>query len=238
VPASGVPSTGEVMTGSVPAQGESPVGIWCVASVGSQPVDGVVATVEFTADGQVQGSGGVNNFTGPYQVVEGQIEFGPLISTLMAGPEPAAEVERRLFAVLAGSQPFVIDGDVLTLGGDDGAVLRRVSTSTPELVIVSGTVTYRERIALPEDAVLVVWVDDMATGDPSPFIAQVTITVTNQVPIAYAVAIDRTKFQLDRQYWLMAEITVGDTVWFRSTGDHAVLAEPESQTINVLLSQA
>jgi putative lipoprotein len=197
--------------------------------------------VEFTADGQVRGSGGVNSFTGSYRVVDGQIEFGALVATLIAGSEPAAELERRLFAVLAGSQPFVIDGDVLTLGtGDQEAVLRMASApSAPsaQLVVVSGTVTYLERMALPPDAVLVVRVDDASASDEPAPIAEVAITVTNQVPIAYAVAIDRNSLQAGGSYVLSAEITVAGTVWFALTDEHTVYTEPASQTVDVVVSR-
>jgi uncharacterized lipoprotein YbaY len=230
------------VTGSEPIGSGELTGVWCVASVGSMEAGDVVATVEFTADGRVQGNAGVNTFSGPYTVVGDEIEFGPLISTLMAGAEPASEVERRLFAVLDGSRPFAIDGDVLTLGsGDAAAVLRPQSAPSEEpdeLVVVSGSVTYRERMALPPDAVLVVAVHDVTTTEESTPIAEVSIAVTHQVPIAYAVAIEREMMQLDHRYSLSAQISVDDTVLFETPGELDVFAVPAAQTIDVLLSRA
>jgi putative lipoprotein len=215
------------------------VGIWCVGSVGSQPVGEVVATVEFSGDGRVQGNGGVNTFHGSYEVVDGQVQFGPIAATLIAGSGPAADVESRLFAVLVGTQPFVLDGDGLTIGsGENAAELHRVSaTAAADLVVVSGTVTYRERMALPPDSVLVVQVLDAPADAAATIVAEVVVTPTSQVPIAYAVALDRGTFDLGQHYTLSAQISVGDDVLFTSTGDVPVLPEPPAQTINLVLTR-
>ena len=129
-------------------------GSWCVVSIGGEPVGGVTASMEFTSDGQVRGFSGANQFSGTYQTQGDRIEFGRLVSTLMAGPDDANRVEQHLYATLTGEQTFSVDDShhdgVLTIGADDGAVaLRRAGPAASDVLTVSGTVVYRQRIALP-----------------------------------------------------------------------------------------
>jgi heat shock protein HslJ len=95
------------------------VGQWRVLAVGSaEAPERVVATLTLTDDGQVTGRGGVNTFGGTFVRVDDGIEFGPLMATLMAGPEPAARFEEQLFACLAGRCEVRAEGDSLVLGRD------------------------------------------------------------------------------------------------------------------------
>ena len=111
------------------------------------------------------------------------MEFGQLVSTLMAGPPEAMDQEQRFLGTLSGTQRFAVDGDVLVLGD---ASLRRVTH-----VVVSGRVTYRQRIALPPGAVLVVSVLDVSRVDaPSVTVAEQRIEVEHQVPIPFEVRVD------------------------------------------------
>lgn len=99
--------------------GAEEVGQWRVLAVGStEAPERVVATLTLTDDGQVTGRGGVNIFGGTYVRVGDGIEFGPLMATLMAGPEPAAQFEGKLFASLAGRCVVRAEGDTLLLGRD------------------------------------------------------------------------------------------------------------------------
>ena len=57
---------------------------------------------------------------------------------------------------------------------------------------VSGTVTYRERLALTPDATLVVELRDVSYDDgPAPLIARQTISGPGQVPIKFKVEYNR-----------------------------------------------
>jgi uncharacterized lipoprotein YbaY len=209
-----------------------------------------IASVEFGADGEVSGFGGVNRFRGPYSVDPdgGTVEFGALVSTLMAGPEPANSVEGALFGLLVGAQPFSIDGTDLTIGsGDAAAVLRRVedegAPDAPDAadaaVVVSGTVTYLERMALPDGAVVTVRVSDVSIADAAaPVVAEVAITPTTQVPIPYAIAVPASSLEEGRRYSLSARITAGDDLLFASTDDLPVATDVAAQTIDVLVSRA
>jgi uncharacterized lipoprotein YbaY len=244
-PMSSPPESSPAPVGSAAAAPEGAdalVGTWCVVTVGTLDAAGI-ASIEFGADGEVTGFGGVNRFRGPYTVDGGTVEFGALAATMMAGPEPANSVEGALFGALIGAQPFSIEGSDLTIGESDAVVvLRRVEeeeTSSDAAVVVSGTVTYLERMALPAGAVVTVRVSDVSIADaPAPIVAEAVITPTTQVPIPYAVAVPAASLEDGRQYSLSATITTGGDLLFTSTEMLPVATDVPAQTIDVLLSRA
>jgi len=86
------------------------VGTWQVTAVGGAdvPPDSPHAPwLTFDGDGQVYGMSGVNRVRGTF-VVEGEtVTFGPMASTMMAGPDDAMRVEAAVLATLAG--PLDVD---------------------------------------------------------------------------------------------------------------------------------
>jgi len=73
---------------------------------------------------------------------------------------------------------------------------------------VTGTVTYRQRIALPSDAVLTVSVEDVSRADaPAEVVGQQKIeTRGRQVPFSFAVPYDPDKIEENHTYSLRATI--------------------------------
>jgi heat shock protein HslJ len=72
-------------------------------------------TAEFDG-GQISGSSAVNRYSGSYTATSaGAFSTGELISTLMAGPEPAMTAETTYLALLKSASSFTRDGDTLTL---------------------------------------------------------------------------------------------------------------------------
>jgi putative lipoprotein len=81
---------------------------------------------------RVSGSGGCNRLTGGFDVTGRELRLGPLAATLMACPEPVMQREAAFLAALAETARFELEGDRLTLLGDDGGVLARLdSVSRP-----------------------------------------------------------------------------------------------------------
>jgi heat shock protein HslJ len=66
-------------------------------------------------DGRMAGRSGCNSYSADYTVVDGKLQLGQAISTLMAWPEAAMEVERAFMAALASASTFAIDGNLLTI---------------------------------------------------------------------------------------------------------------------------
>jgi putative lipoprotein len=86
---------------------------------------------------------------------------------------------------------------------------------------IAGEATYRERIALPPDAVLVVELADVSLADaPATVIAKCRIAPTGQVPIKFEIGFDPKAIQKGRAYALQAHITVGDRLMFTTGTSH------------------
>jgi putative lipoprotein len=95
---------------------------------------------------------------------------------------------------------------------------------------LSGTVTYRERIALPPGAVIEVRLVDVSRADaPSTTIAETSVKSTGQVPVAYRLQYDDAQIRPGRSYALQARITVDDRLWF-ITGHHPVFVSGPDNT--------
>ena len=75
------------------------------------------------ADGQISGTAAVNSYSGECAV--GGIKFSPgaIARTEMAGPPEAMEAESIYFDLLAQTETYVVEGDILTLRGASGAAL-------------------------------------------------------------------------------------------------------------------
>ncbi|MCA0317719.1 MAG: YbaY family lipoprotein [Proteobacteria bacterium] len=88
-----------------------------------------------------------------------------------------------------------------------------------------GTVTYRERMALPPSAVVEVKLVDISLADaPSRTIAEMTKTGPGQVPIPYELRFDSAEILPRHSYALQARITVDGRLWFITTTRHSVFA--------------
>jgi putative lipoprotein len=76
---------------------------------------------------------------------------------------------------------------------------------------VTGTVTYRERIALPDDAVVTVRIQDVTRMDAAAQVMgeQVIHTSGSQVPVAYAVPYDPEAIDDGYSYSMSARIEDG-----------------------------
>jgi heat shock protein HslJ len=75
-------------------------------------------------ESRVSGSGGINRLMGTFVLSEGELRFGPLATTLMAGPEDAMLREREFLAALERVTSYEVDGRTLTLLAGDDPVVR------------------------------------------------------------------------------------------------------------------
>jgi len=95
------------------------------------------------------------------------------------------------------------------------------TTPQPGAVTLSGTATYRERIALPADSRLIVTVSDVSLMDaPSVTIAQTEIkTEGRQVPLAFSLSYDPVRIEPRRSYAVSARILdgQGQLAWITDT---------------------
>lgn len=92
-----------------------------------------------------------------------------------------------------------------------------------EEVTIAGEVFYRERIALPPNAVLTVRLMDVSLADaPASIIAEQKIDPAGQVPIKFQIKVNPAVTQPNVNYALQARITVDDTLWFTNDERYAI----------------
>jgi heat shock protein HslJ len=86
------------------------------------PIDGSSLTAEFGEDGNVSGSAGCNSYSGTYEISGETVEFGEMISTLMAciEPEGIMEQEADFFNAMKNAERFQLQGDLLVLFDSQG----------------------------------------------------------------------------------------------------------------------
>ena len=89
---------------------------------------------------------------------------------------------------------------------------------------VTGTVTYRERIAMPPGAVVTVRLEDVSLADAAAVpVADQVITNPGNVPVPYSVEYDSMMINPVRTYAVRAEIRVGATLWATTTSSYPVI---------------
>ncbi len=136
------------------------------------------------------------------------------------------------YSVTSGSRAVVRLNEVNTTQAcsTDGGV------STQDNV-VSGTVTYRQRMALPPNAVLTVRLVDVSRADaPSTTIAEQRIeTAGKQVPFSFDMAYDPTKIQDRNRYAVQAEIRDGGRLIFVTDTSYPVITQGSPKTVEITL---
>jgi uncharacterized lipoprotein YbaY len=108
-----------------------------------------------------------------------------------------------------------------------------------EQYTVSGTVSYRQRIALPSNARVVVNLQDISRADaPATVIAETTIeTNGRQVPIPFTLTYDPAQLNTQGRYAVRAQIFYGDQLRWTSTRIYSVTPEDNPTDVNIQLEQ-
>ena len=103
-----------------------------------------------------------------------------------------------------------------------GAIFMPGAVAAEEIAL-TGEVAYRERIALPPNAVLTVRLTDVSLADaPGAVVAEQKIEPAGQVPIKFELRYDPAVVQPKMNYALQARITVDDKLWFTTDQRYAV----------------
>ena len=102
---------------------------------------------------------------------------------------------------------------------------------------VSGTVTYRERLALTPDATLVVELRDISYADaPAPLIARQTISAPGQVPVNFKVGYNRSDIDSRSMYSVSARIIESDgRLAFTNDTAYEVITRGNPNRVDMLL---
>ncbi|WP_424363029.1 YbaY family lipoprotein [Methylocystis parvus] len=101
---------------------------------------------------------------------------------------------------------------------------------------VTGSVTYRERIALPQGYVLRVELRDISRQDAaSEEIASIEMRPRRQVPIRYALRYDPRRIDPAHMYSVSARILIDGRLAFISTRINSVLTRGASNKADIML---
>jgi uncharacterized lipoprotein YbaY/heat shock protein HslJ len=190
------------------------------------------ATLRFEEE-RVSGFSGCNGFGGGYQATDSTITFGNLISTLVACEDPIDSQERAIFGALQGERPYSIVGGELRISYDEGrsALVYRAQG------IVSGTVTYLQRIALPPQAIIEVKLVDVSRADaPAIVIDSVTFEAGGrQVPFSFELTYDPAQIDDRFTYAVQARITIDGELRFISTRSYQVITRGNPNTVEIIV---
>ncbi|MFO7169320.1 MAG: YbaY family lipoprotein [Chloroflexota bacterium] len=218
--------------------------LWRLESFGpdSAPVEAVAAspaTIDFGSDSRVSGMTGCNGFGGSYRVEGDEIVFESIISTLRACDGPVNQQEREVLRALQGRVRYALSANQLRLLYD-GSTLTFVASQPPTAATVTGTVTYRERIALPPDARVQVLLLDISRQDaPATQIAEALIEPgARQVPIPFTLTYDPRQIDERNTYAVRATIEAGGQLLFTTTEAVLVITQGHPTTVELVLQRA
>lgn len=187
------------------------------------PADPSSYTVEFLAEGRVSVQADCNRGAGSYTVDGSRLTISPLALTRAACPP--GSLSNQFVAQLQDAVSYALQGgDLLLELKSGGGVMRFVPAGASEDT-VTGVVTYRERIALPPDAVATVQIQDVSLADaPARVIGEQVIAPAGQVPISFAVGYRPSEIDPRFRYIVRAEIRDGSgRLLFTTTMSYPVI---------------
>ncbi|MGL6026740.1 MAG: YbaY family lipoprotein [Vibrio sp.] len=133
---------------------------------------------------------------------------------------------------------FLVLFSVLLTALLSGCQLSESSQEQDKMQSITGTVAYRERIALPDNALVTVYLQDVSLADaPAIVIAkQNFITNGSQIPLAFNLSYDRSKIDPSHRYSVSARIELDGTPRFISDSHYAVITDADAtKQVNMML---
>jgi uncharacterized lipoprotein YbaY len=156
------------------------------------------------------------------------IDFSIEYNTAAIVPTHTYTIRAQIFVSnelrYAGTTAYPVITQDNPTGGLD-IFVEPIATDTPLSGVITGTVTYVQRIALPADAQIeVILVDNSATDVVTQLIGQqLIITNGRQVPIAFAIEYPSEQIDPAHVYTLQARITLGNQPLFDTAQPSEVL---------------
>lgn len=186
--------------------------------------------------GLVAGNNGVNQFSGGYTLTDGLVEFGPMRSTMMAGPPEAMALEADFMRALGSMTDWRIVEGRLELLADDEVTAAFILAPSPARAVVTGTVFYRERILLTPGAVLEVVLEDVSLADaPAEEIANYRKQDPGSPPFAFELPYDPAAIDERHTYGVRARISVDGRLRFISDTAHHVITRGNPSQVEILV---
>lgn len=187
-------------------------------------IAGTAITARFDQEGKLAGNAGCNDYAGTVEVGAETIAVGPLRTTrkFCAQPEGLMEQERLCLAALQTAATYRVEGSSLELRTADGALavkLRRTAGDAAERggedavaapasqACITGQVTFAQPVALPEEAILRVQLNDISRMDaPAVTVGEQRVANPRSLPTPYRVCYDPGEIQPHHSYSMQARI--------------------------------
>ena len=100
---------------------------------------------------------------------------------------------------------------------------------------IEGSATYRERIALPPDAVFEAVLEDSSLADALAIRMGEMQIESPGVPLQFAIPYDPGMMQKGHSYTVRATIRVEGKLWFTTDTSYRVLKQPGDDKVDLLL---
>ena len=102
---------------------------------------------------------------------------------------------------------------------------------------LTGTATYRERIALPPDAVFEATLEDVTRADaPAEVIGRTRMDSPGNPPFKFKIAYDPARIDQSHRYTVRAKITHGDRLMFATDTHYPVLSAGKPGHVDMLMA--
>ncbi|SRR6266498_1162179 len=113
----------------------------------------------------------------------------------------------------------------------------QICAQTDSTAVVTGTVTYRARMALPPDATVKLRLEDVSRQDaPAKLITEVTIqSAGKQVPIPFQLTYDPVQIDKTHRYVVRARILARGEVLFSSTAAYPVITNGSPNDVTIIV---
>ena len=102
---------------------------------------------------------------------------------------------------------------------------------------VTGTATYRERIALPADAELIVQLLDVSLADAPPTVVAEQRIAPVRVPAAFTLTYDPAQIDQRQSYAVSARVERGGKQLFVTDTRHPVLTQGGGSTVDIIMTR-
>ena len=107
----------------------------------------------------------------------------------------------------------------------------------PSTGAIQGTAFYRERLAIPPNAVFEVTLEEVSRPDAPVLIARVRNEQPGNVPFPFVIAYDASRIDRSLKYAVRGQILVKGEVWFYTHPYYPVLAEAEDKPVALLMQR-
>jgi putative lipoprotein len=155
---------------------------------------------------------------------------------------PAAPLNDRLAKDWQYVRSYIMkDGHLfLSLMADGGIYeFEPMAPDRGAAATVKGTATYRERMALPPNAVFESTLEDVSRADgPAEIIGQTRVEHPGNPPIAFQIEYDPSRIVPSHSYAVRGRILVNGNLLFTSDQQYAVITAGQGNSVEMLLRRA